>query len=100
MEIVTLQFGNLSNHIMTHYWNIQDEQLKYPDSTNLRSEALYYETNKGQFPFTLYFDQRDNFGNYFGCFDSQKLSKEEAEKELLDHWQGGYNVTENDYIEK
>jgi hypothetical protein len=28
MELVTLQFGPYANFVGTHYWNIQDEQIK------------------------------------------------------------------------
>lgn len=100
MEIVTLQFGNLSNHIMTHYWNLQDEQLKMPDETVLRFESLYYETPKGHFPLTLYFDRKDAFGNFSGCFDTPVQDIQEVEQELESLWQGNYEVTQDEYIDK
>ena len=98
--VLTLQFGNLSNHIMTHYWNIQDEQLKIPDETVLRFESLYYENEKGRMPFTLFFDTKQAFGNYIGWFDAEKPDIEEVEGDIMRQWQGGYIVTEEDLIEK
>jgi hypothetical protein len=30
-EIITLQFGNYSNFVASHYWNIQESQFVYRD---------------------------------------------------------------------
>lgn len=100
MEIVTLQFGTLSNHIMTHYWNIQDEQLKLPDETVLNYDKLFYETKKGRYPYVLFFDREISFGNFYGAFDKQKEDIKKVEEEMAEVWQGGYIITEDDYIEK
>ena len=98
--VLTLQFGTQSNYVMTHCWNILDEQLKVSEETSLRLETLYYETENGRMPLALVFDRKDAFGNFFGCFDAQMQDVEDAEQDILRQWQGGYVVTQEDKIEK
>ena len=74
-EIVTLQFGNYSNHVGAHFWNFQDElcgrlsrEEAYPDiNDNSFKEAfnftrLYREMSKhGEvqyYPRNIVFDLR------------------------------------------
>ena len=63
-EILHLQYGNLSNFIMTHYWNIQDELIKYRHDDFLH-KRLYMELSTGLYiPRTLIFDMKDMYGYY------------------------------------
>ena len=50
------------------------------------------------YPLALFFDQKDKFGNFNGCFGASKPSLEEAQQEMDQQWQGGYTVAEDDYI--
>ena len=71
-EMITLQLGHYSNHIGTHWWNIQESSFNYnetlddkpqfnPDVTfreglNLRRQITYT-------PRVVYVDLKKNFGN-------------------------------------
>lgn len=55
---------------------------------------------EGYYPLTLVFDRRDMFGNYYGAFDEERIDPKTAEEDILYQWQGGYNVNEDDIIEK
>jgi hypothetical protein len=64
-EIITLQFGNVSNHVGTHYWNFQDELLgrqslyALPDNEAFDFEKLYSVSSREKyFPRALIFDLR------------------------------------------
>lgn len=89
-ELIHLSFGKEANYMATHFWNLEDENLKthagqlgQKDSTGLQvdqeaifnaqlasSAVLYYEKrSKGQMiPRTIMTDFRDNFGNFSACF--------------------------------
>ncbi|XP_058813211.1 protein misato [Topomyia yanbarensis] len=56
-EIVTLQLGNYSNYVGTHWWNIQEASFTYDSSaepTEIDHDVMYREgqTNNGQTTFT------------------------------------------------
>ena len=64
-EIITLQFGNVSNYVGTHYWNFQDELLgrqslcALPDNEVFDFEKLYCVSSREKyFPRALIFDLR------------------------------------------
>lgn len=78
-EIISLSCGKESNFAQTHWWNFQDEQLKYLEDRK-RSVVNYYETrSSGQLmPRQIYLDFKDNFGNFSSCFALQ--NQEEAAK--------------------
>jgi hypothetical protein len=52
------------------------------------------------YPLTLFFDKKGAFGNFYGCFNAEKEAVRDAESDLINQWQGGYLVSEDDYIEK
>eukprot|EP00830_Metopus_es_P000484 TRINITY_DN1047_c0_g1_i2.p1 TRINITY_DN1047_c0_g1~~TRINITY_DN1047_c0_g1_i2.p1 ORF type:complete len:607 (-),score=120.48 TRINITY_DN1047_c0_g1_i2:9-1799(-) len=64
-EMMYLQYGNLSNFIMAHYWNIQDELVKY-GHLDYDQNAVYIESKEsGRFtPRALIFDTKDAYGYY------------------------------------
>jgi len=58
------------------------------------------EHKEGYCPYTLYFDRKDMYGNYYGWFDEERVDPQIAEDEILQQWQGGYHVTQDDLIHK
>ncbi|KAF2069896.1 hypothetical protein CYY_008782 [Polysphondylium violaceum] len=73
-EIITLQIGNYSNFIATHFWNIQEENFKYSsrnpekEGYEIDPDILYRSSlsEKDQVKYTprvLLFDYKSNYGN-------------------------------------
>ena len=60
-----MQYGNLSNFVMAHYWNLQDELVKY-EHTDFLYPRIYTESGQtGRYtPRTLIFDTKDMYGYY------------------------------------
>ena len=55
---------------------------------------------EGYYPYAIFFDRKDMFGNYYGCFNEERVDPQAAEDEILQQWQGGYHISHNDIIEK
>lgn len=75
-ELISFSLGPNSNFTHTHFWNSQDEWVKQdPDNSN---EILYYETSNSRtiIPRAVYFDFRENFGNFLTCFSKSGAGKE------------------------
>jgi len=91
-EILHLQYGNLPNFIMAHYWNIQDELIKYGHKDFIYNR-LYTENPSTGFytPRALIFDQRDNYG-YYAPQDEREFDKEKINPKI--------KIFENEPIEK
>jgi hypothetical protein len=51
-EIITLQFGQKSNYLATHFWNTQVVHKSYlipaPSLTNIRNHILHTQAKKNQ----------------------------------------------------
>ena len=68
-ELLTLQFGNVSNFTMAHYWNLQDEQLKFGELSVVDPTVLFFESASEQrYPFALVFGENGTFGNFSSAF--------------------------------
>lgn len=101
-EIISLSLGKHSNHIASHFWNAQDEQLKVqPEPGKEQMSELEMEINRGThmvyqelestrqlLPRHIYIDFNDNFGNYSACFyGKDKADKQQIQDEYTDNWQ-------------
>ena len=67
-ELISMGLGPTANFTLTHFWNSQDELMKQDDAQ--LNNILYYEgeNTKNPIPRTMFFDFRDNFGNFLSCF--------------------------------
>jgi hypothetical protein len=69
-EIISLSFGEYSNYVSTHFWNINLELSK---NTDLELEsAIYY--NDYNNPRALLFDSSENFRPYYS--KNEKLEED------------------------
>ncbi|KAG4074450.1 hypothetical protein HA402_015739 [Bradysia odoriphaga] len=89
-EILTLQFGNYSNYVGTHWWNIQESGFNYDPyaiQSGIDHDLLYREGAdfKGQATYTprlLFVDLKGSLkhyssnGLYGGCSDLDKVQQE------------------------
>ena len=90
-EIISFSLGKHSNHIASHFWNSQDEQLKVQPEPGGKEQIseLEQEIKKGThvvyqelesagqlLPRHIFVDFNDNFGNYSACF----YGKDKADK--------------------
>lgn len=73
-EIITLSFGEYSNYVNSHFWNINLELTKSTD-LELDHSVLY---NDFGVPRGLIFDSSINIRSYFSKND--KISKKEQDK--------------------
>ena len=102
-EIITFQFGNYSNFIGAHFWNIQSSQFVYSTDSgrpvpNVNHDVLFREgldsMNRTTFtPRMLLFDFKDNvnvlqMANKTHSSDSGQL------------WSGGLEVFESQKAER
>lgn len=87
-EIITLQFGNYSNYVCSHFWNIQESQFVYSDEKltrrdqipDINHDVLFREGLDSQryitfTPRTILFDLKENI-NVFRCVDDKKSFKD------------------------
>lgn len=68
-EIISLSFGEYSNYISTHFWNLNLELSKSKEH-ELANNVLYTDSGK---PRALMFDTSENFKPYFT--KNEKLEK-------------------------
>ncbi|EKM75095.1 hypothetical protein AGABI1DRAFT_64922, partial [Agaricus bisporus var. burnettii JB137-S8] len=68
-EILYLQLGDYSNHVGTHFWNMQDEYRSLDmneqddvDTTISFTERYNLDGSYTLYPRVIIFDQRENFG--------------------------------------
>lgn len=73
-EIIFLSFGEYSNNVSTHFWNLNLELFKNSEN-KLNSNIIYNNYNQ---PRALLFDTSANFKNYFS--KNNKLSDEDENK--------------------
>ncbi|CAF0836344.1 unnamed protein product [Brachionus calyciflorus] len=103
-EVITLQFGNYSNYIGTHYWNIQQSQFVYSSEINLKAipdlnhDVLFREGINSQNKYTysprvILFDLKDNVNEYKSHNGSVNVNKE---KESIGTWKGDLKVFESE----
>lgn len=79
-ELIFLNFGNTSNYVSTHFWNLNDEMFKSEDKFNTDNSVLYDDAN---YPRNMVFDYSENIRPYFAS--NEKLSakkKKEIEDEV------------------
>jgi hypothetical protein len=69
-EIILLNFGNSSNYLSTHFWNLNDEMFKHEDKFKIDHSVLY---NDYYHPRNLIFDYSENIRPYF--MSNEKLSQ-------------------------
>jgi hypothetical protein len=77
-EILFIQMGNLSNYVMTHFWNLSDEIVK-SEMEDFEFEKLYSESLKKAntfIPRTLILDKKNLFSHM-----AQELQLEESKQE-------------------
>ena len=99
-EVITLQFGNYSNFVGTHYWNTQKKRIKQK-CKNYAKEKLFRETsdkNELERPRVIYFDSRESLkslredGSY--CFSSNQNEAIMSDEELAVYEQPGQTANE------
>lgn len=62
-ELITLSFGNFSNYVLTHFWNLNDELLKNESNPlNITHDIIYDDASH---PRTLLFDFSENIRPYY-----------------------------------
>lgn len=93
-EIIFLNFGNSSNFISSHFWNLNDEMFKTEDKFNIDNSILY---NEYYHPRNIIFDFSENIRPYF--VNNEKMSdkqKKEVEEEVTSKNQYKVRVHEAD----
>jgi hypothetical protein len=92
-EIIFLNFGNTSNFISSHFWNLNDELMKTQDeeSFKLLNNVIYNDYSQ---PRNLIFDYSENIRPYY--IENEKLgkNKKKAIEEEIFHENEDYNVQE------
>ena len=74
-EIIFLSFGNFSNYVLSHFFNLNDELLKNEENPfNLSHTVIYNDSEK---PRALLFDYSNNIRRYYQT--NEKLSNETIE---------------------
>ena len=74
-EIIFLSFGNFSNYVLSHFFNLNDELLKNEENHfNLSHTVIYNDSEK---PRALLFDYSNNIRRYYQT--NEKLSNETIE---------------------
>ena len=62
-EIIFLSFGNISNYVFSHFWNLNDEVLKNEKNPfNLNHNIIYDDSQR---PRALLFDYSENIRRYY-----------------------------------
>jgi hypothetical protein len=77
-EIIFLSFGNTSNYVNTHFWNLNDEISKLEDNFQLNQSMIY---NDYGYPRSLLFDYAENIRPYF--VENEQIAKKAKEEEDL-----------------
>ena len=99
-EVITLQFGNYSNFVGTHYWNTQKKRIKQKYKNYLK-EKLFRETSdkhEPERPRVIYFDSRESLkslredGSY--CFSTNQNEATMPDEELAVYEQPGQTANE------
>ncbi|RNA34129.1 misato -like protein [Brachionus plicatilis] len=103
-EVITFQFGNYSNYIGTHYWNIQQSQFVYSSEINTKAipdvnhdilfrEGLNSQKKATYSPRVILFDLKDNINEYKSV---ERPGNVEKEKEKITTWNGDLKVFESE----
>jgi hypothetical protein len=79
-EIIFLNFGNTSNFVSTHFWNLNDEMFKSEDKFNIDNSVIYNESYQ---PRNLIFDYSENIRPYY--ISNEKLTNKQK-KEIEDEY--------------
>lgn len=93
-EVLTLQFGNFSNHVGTHFWNLQYDSLRSDNINNSHgNNKLFRETldrDQPLIPRMICFDEKRKLNalKLDGTFESKKEDKND-----------GYDFSVNDLDE-
>ena len=74
-EIIFLSFGNFSNYVLSHFFNLNDEILKNEENPFSLNHTVIY--NESERPRALLFDYSNNIRRYYQT--NEKLSNEAIE---------------------
>ena len=74
-EIIFLSFGNFSNYVLSHFFNLNDELLKNEENPFSLNHTVIY--NESERPRALLFDYSNNIRRYYQT--NEKLSNEAIE---------------------
>jgi len=74
-EIIFSSFGNFSNYVLSHFFNLNDELLKNEENPFSLNHTVIY--NESERPRALLFDYSNNIRRYYQT--NEKLSNEAIE---------------------
>ncbi len=72
-EIITLSFGDYSNYVNSHFWNLAtavSQSSTFLEENNLNMNILFSDTG---YPRSLIFDSSENIKPYFSKNDKQNV---------------------------
>jgi len=97
-EIIFLSFGNNSNYILSHFFNLNDELLKIKSNPlNLNLYSIYNESYK---PRAILFDYSPNIQKYYNLNENIGQNKIESIKSKHDEKMQVFqtNFTQNNFL--
>ena len=97
-EIIFLSFGNNSNYVLSHFFNLNDELLKIKSNPlNLNLYSIYNESYK---PRAILFDYSPNIQKYYNLNENIGQNKIESIKSKHDEKMQVFqtNFTQNNFL--
>jgi len=100
-DVLTLQFGEFSNYVGTHFWNAQDELIGaqaqgVPDASGVDVSGLYRVSGAGRqlryLPRALIYDLKSSLGSLLAAGysdgDATTAAPRPDSRALMQTWQG------------
>lgn len=83
-EIITLSFGEYSNYVNTHFWNIAGEIGRNKEFSESFNNSILYNDNGS--PRALVYDSSQNIRPYYSKNDKLDSKEEEySHKEVINN---------------